>query len=193
MVTMGRGIPTAEVEVQLMHHAGGNPQLGFDLYRVQAILLGRPTNDVYSAPVPLSCATCGKRIEYQVLSVVAARLRWGLWVALTVAGLAAMIWGTALLIHTGGTGDAGVGLIVAGIFTAPTFGLLWATEYGVSGPGARLVGLGHALRPQPTSDDFTPVMTCERCGHREPFGAGGFAATKARMAHHPCPSRPTNH
>jgi hypothetical protein len=32
---MGRGIPSSEVEVQLMHHAGRAPQLNLETYRMR--------------------------------------------------------------------------------------------------------------------------------------------------------------
>jgi hypothetical protein len=189
MVTMVRVIPSAEVEVQLMHHVGSTygPQWRIDRFRTQPVLLGRPPNSVYSAPVTLTCATCGDRAEYQVLSVVAARLRWSLWVVLTVAGLAGMVWGTVLIIRTGAAGQAGPNLLVAGIFTAAAFGMLWVTEFGVSGPGARWSSRPHALRSRrKTADADMPAVVCQRCGHHEPFSDGAYAAAKARMAQHAC-------
>ncbi len=84
---------------------------------------GQP-NNMYSGPVTSTFATCGDQVQYRVLSVVAAWLRWWLWVVLTVAGLAGMVWGTVLTIRTGGSGQAGPDLVVVGQFAMAIFGLL---------------------------------------------------------------------
>jgi hypothetical protein len=141
---MGRIVPSAEVEAELMHHLETTyaPHMRMQRYRTQSILLARPPNTTYSAPVTLTCATCGNRIEYQVLSVLAAWLRWGLWVVLTTAGLAALAWGMALAIRTEASG-----LLLVGLFMMSAFGMFWVTEFGVSGAGTRFTTDPHGLRP----------------------------------------------
>src|SRR5688572_5806965 len=102
MFDMGRILPSAEVDAQLMHHLEttyAHP-MRVQRFRTQPILLERPPSTTYSGTVTLTCATCGDSVEYQVLSVLAAWLRWGLWVALTVGGLAATIWGIVLWVRT---------------------------------------------------------------------------------------------
>jgi hypothetical protein len=187
MFAMGRGIPSSEVEVQLMHHAGRAPQLSLEMYRIEPVVLERPPSSLYSGPVTLACPWCGDEVEYQVLSVAAARLQWALWRVLAVAGLAAMAWGTVLLIQTGGSSSAGASLVFAGLVTVFLFGSLWSADYGVNGPGAWWTSRPHSLRLQPPeAEDELGTLTCERCGHREPLSNGGYAAAKARMARHNC-------
>ncbi|GAA0928828.1 hypothetical protein [Virgisporangium aurantiacum] len=180
---MGRGIPSSEVEVQLMHHDGRDR----DMYRVESVVLERPPSTLYSGSVTLACPWCGDEVEYQVLSVAAARLQWTLWRVLTIAGLVAMLWGTVRLIQTGGSSGGGAGALGAGIFTVFIFGYLWSVDYGVNGPGAWWTSRPHSLRLQPPeTQDEIGTLTCERCGHSEPLGNGGYAGAEARMAGHAC-------
>jgi hypothetical protein len=155
ILVMNRIVPGPEVEVRLMHHVNSDYNPGFTLHRFRAepIVLARPPSSLYSAPVALSCKICGDAVEYQVLSVLAARLRWGLWVALTVAGLTGIAVGFARVIRAGASDSAGPTVLLVGMFTVFAFGMFWVTEFGVSGTGTRFTFRPHGLRPQRKSDD----------------------------------------
>jgi len=148
MFDVGRDIFSVEVDAQLMHHVESSyaPTMRVDRYLVQPVLLGRPPNNLYSGTVTLTCAACGDDVEFQVCSVIATRLRWTAWVLLTLAGVAAIVWGTVLAVQAGGSDETGAGWIVAGIFTVAIFGMLWVTEFGVGGWGTRFTTSPHGLR-----------------------------------------------
>jgi hypothetical protein len=152
---MSRIVPGPEVEVRLMHHVRSehNPAFALHRFRVEPIVLARPPSSVYSAPVALSCKICGDTVEYQVLSVLAARLRWALWVALTGAGVAGIALGLARVIRAGASDSAGPPLMIVGLITALSFMMFWVTEFGVSGTGTRFTFRPHGLRPQRKSDE----------------------------------------
>lgn len=152
---MSRIVPGPEVEVRLMHHLRSEYNPGFALHRFRAepFVLGRPPSSVFSAPVTLSCKVCRDAVEFQVLSVLAARLRWGLWMAFTGAGLAAIVAGIASVIRVGASDSTGPALMVVGLLTASAFGMFWVTEFGVSGAGTRFTFRPHGLRPQRKSDE----------------------------------------
>jgi len=52
-----------------------DPKLNLEMYRIEPVLLERPPSTLYSGPVTLACPWCGDEVEYQVLSVAAARLQ----------------------------------------------------------------------------------------------------------------------
>lgn len=131
-----------------MHHLDTTyaPRMRIQRFRAQPVLLERPPNTTFSGTVALTCATCGDSVEYQVLSVLAAWLRWGLWVVLTVGGLAATGWGIVLMVRTGETSGTGPSLFVLGLCSMSVFGMLWVTEFGVGGSGTRFTIDPHGLR-----------------------------------------------
>lgn len=148
MLDMGRILPSAEVDAQLMHHLETSYAypMRTQRFRTQPILLERPPGTTYSGTVTLTCATCGDSVEHQVLSVPAAWLRWGLWVVLTVGGLAATIWGIVLWVRTEAASGTGMNLFLLGFVSMTVFGMYWVTEFGVGGSGTRFTIDPHGLR-----------------------------------------------
>ena len=148
MLDMSRILPSAEVDAQLMHHLETSyaSPMRIQRFRTQPVLLERPPNTTYSGTVTLTCATCGDSTEYQVLSLLAAWLRWGLWVVLTVGGLTATVWGIVLMVRTEATSGTGMNFFLLGLFSMSVFGMYWVTEFGVGGTGTRFTIDPHGLR-----------------------------------------------
>ena len=128
-----------EVEVQLMHNLDSTygPRFRSHRFRRQDVVLARPPSRLYSAPIMLTCHTCGETVTYQILSVAAAWLLGVLWLLLAIAGLATLVIGAALGIRSGGAD---------GIWST-----LLVTKFGVGGTGTRWTFHPHGVRPQRNS------------------------------------------
>lgn len=185
---MGRVWAERIVDVKLFHYLDSSHEgpLRTDRYHTQALQLTRPSGAVYSAKTAISCRTCGRRVSYQVLSVLAARLRWTLWTVLALASIAVAVWGLVLMFGNDepvaqGEDPPGVWFLMLGLALLAAFGLLLITETGISGPGVRRSARPHSLRPV-ADEPESGALTCQHCGHREPVDGDGYL----RMRQHEC-------
>jgi hypothetical protein len=176
------------VDAKLFHYLDSTHMgpLRNDRHQTQEVRLTRPSGAVYSVKATITCGACRHRVSYQVLSVLASRLRFALWAVLALVSTAAAVWGLVLLFGSDetvaqGEDPPGVWLLMFGLLLLGAFALLMMTETGISGPGARRSARPHSLRPVADEPD-TGALTCEHCGHQEPVDGAGYL----RMRQHEC-------
>lgn len=133
--------------IYVAHHTGRNFQGRTVTHQYALTPLGLTRQQRGSATTTVTCRTCGQQLTYRLVDARTTTL-WRLgWLALVVLDLAAA---AGLLVLTSFDPGIGVWIVGAGLAVAAFLLALFATEYGVRGPG-RLLHLPHGIKRLPPS------------------------------------------